>query len=119
LSIDFNVHQADYIPLALASGVGARVTITDPSAAFSIRPREHGYNTRPHTMTDFAIKVHETIRLPEPYTSKCWKNWNESFLIPEDRVADVKMFMMRRLKYLKSNATQAYSYSVSGRFLVF
>ena len=112
MSIDFNVNQAEYVPLALASGAGVRVTITHPSAAFSVRPKDHGYNVKPHTMTDFAIRMKQTTRLPEPYTSKCWKDWSEYPLVPADRVKDSEKFKRKKLQDIKSNATQAYNYSV-------
>ena len=112
LSIDFNVNQAEYVPLALASGAGVRITITHPSAAFSVRPKDHGYHVKPHTMTDFAIRMKQTARLPEPYTSKCWNDWSDSVFTPEDRVKDAVMFKKNKLQDIQSDATQAYSYSV-------
>ena len=114
LIIDFNINQADYIPLELASGAGVRVTITHPSQSFSVRPKEDSYNAKPHTMTDFAIMMSQTIRQPEPYASKCWSTWDEYELFPDDIVNDVEKFTHDgHLLPVKSAADRSYSYSVS------
>ena len=67
-------------------------------------------------MTDFAVMMSQTIRQPEPYTSKCWSTWDEYELYPDDIVNDVEKFTHDgQLLAVTSAADRSYSYSVSGK----
>jgi hypothetical protein len=111
--VDFNLNQADYVPLASVSGAGVRVAISHPTQSFSLRPKSDGFMVKPHTMTDFAIKIHQTLRQPEPYKSKCLDTWDEYPVFPDDTVHNVGVFVTENvLDEVDSNGSIGYTYQV-------
>ncbi len=60
----------------LTASVGARVSVFPPNV--SLLPDEHGFNVAPNTKMDVALTHRAFWRLPDPYTSRCIRDWNET-----------------------------------------
>jgi hypothetical protein len=70
------LNQNEYVPNAVAAAAGARIGINPPG--LRPYPFSEGYSVGPNTETDFALRLLEITRLPQPYTSDCWMDWTDS-----------------------------------------
>jgi hypothetical protein len=70
------LNQPAYLPSAAAAGAGVRITIS--KVGLRGDPLDDGFFVKPHTETDFGMKLTSITRLSEPYASGCWNDWSKS-----------------------------------------
>ena len=86
LVIEVQINEAEYLPHAASAAAGVRVHLTTPGTRPN--PSDSGYYVPPGFEVDVAFKMQTVSRLPAPYTSDCWDNWNQTDYQPMFYVRD-------------------------------
>jgi hypothetical protein len=95
------LYEKEYMPQAVSSGAGFRVTVSTPGERPN--PTEEGFYVQPGTEVDLSFRLQTISRQPAPYESLCWDDWTAT---------DYQPLYFDRLKN-ETKVIEDYSYSVS------
>jgi hypothetical protein len=103
LSMELMLDPEEYVP-QLSTGTGFQVTISSPGERPN--PAKNGFQVRPGSEVDIGFKLQTVERLPPPYESLSWDDWNETPFQPFhlDRIAN-KTYRLQNYSYDVSRST--------------